>query len=457
MKKIHIFIIIMALALMPIAVCAQSCDGAYPAGSDWTNDSPGNEDEGLAVGVAIERYTDPEYNGGCGKIFVYDKKTGKDVFEANLFYAGKGLKGNIGNGIYYFDVKTVNGKTGRIGVKKDADANLVFVTATGVMEGQPFLSESLWRREGCGRYVDPTPQANNDKELLEMLRLADQDPDISTPGFGDRKLFIRAHSGLIPDRVVYAKPKGQEQVNIRKSYNNPVSLGPLKVGQTLPVVDEYNGWCQVRMGEREFGWVPLKDVTLTNETATTETRPRAQGPFSRFEADLHLFGLKGSVFKCIETEDDVKVVYSFSYNGQLTSSRSSWGAELYENPQRDANGRIIRYGDDTPNDMDGEVDYHYITWRSDAPDYVKSVNFSGPVCDVSEKYFYENNEKPYLITKIVQESGDYCPGGEITFTYLSFDDRGNWTRRLVVRKYKTEDGGTITEKATQNRVISYQK
>lgn len=174
-------------------------------------------------------------------------------------------------------------------------------------------------------------------------------------------------------------------------------------------------------------------------------------------SDRHLLGLKGSVSKCVETEDDVKVIYSFSYDGRLTSSVSSFGAELYANPQRDEYGRIIRYGDDTPNDMDGEVDYHYVTWKRDEPTFVDCINYSGPVCDISEEYFYENQEKPYLITKIVQKAGEYCPSGEIIFIYEHFDNAGNWTQRQVVRNYKTEEGGTITEKATQHRVISYYK
>lgn len=175
----------------------------------------------------------------------------------------------MGNGIYYFKVQTNNGKTGTVGLKKNKDADLVFVSATGIMEGQPFLKETLWRREGCGHYVDPTPQANNERELLSLLREADKDPDISTPGFGNRRQYINAHAKLNPLKPKYAKPKAKVAVDVRKTRNkNAASLGKLKVGQTLPVVDEYDGWCHVRISEREFGWVPLSAVTLTNTQGT---------------------------------------------------------------------------------------------------------------------------------------------------------------------------------------------
>lgn len=269
MKKKQLLLLILTMMLLPMTVVAQSSDAAYPIGSDWTNDSPDNEDKGLAVSIGIERYTDPEYGGGCGRIYVYDRATGNDILRANLYYAGKGLNGNMGNGIYYFKVKTNNGKTGQLGLKKNKDADLVFVSATGIMEGQPFLKESLWRREGCGHYVDPTPQANNERELLSLLREADKDPDISTPGFGNRRLYINSHAKLDPSKPKYAKPKGTVAVVIRNSRSiKATKNGDLKPGKTLLVVDEYDGWCQVRLGESTFGWVPLSAVTLTNVQGT---------------------------------------------------------------------------------------------------------------------------------------------------------------------------------------------
>lgn len=81
----QLLFLILTLMILPLTASAQSCDAAYPIGSDWTNESPGNENEGLTVRIGIERYTDPEYGGGCGGIRVYDNATGNDILEANFY------------------------------------------------------------------------------------------------------------------------------------------------------------------------------------------------------------------------------------------------------------------------------------------------------------------------------------------------------------------------------------
>ena len=175
-------------------------------------------------------------------------------------------------------------------------------------------------------------------------------------------------------------------------------------------------------------------------------------------ADLHLVELRSNqnVHKCIEGPeiDRERTIYEFDRSGKLISSRASWGGQVYPNPKRDAHGRIIRYGDDIPNDMDGEIDYTYIEWEKSTPSYPKGVQFSGPECDITTKYIRTEQDKAYLITSAITTTAFPCISGRTDYTYLKFDKRGNWTQRLAVTKSKSE-GKTYTEREMQFRKITY--
>jgi hypothetical protein len=101
-------------------VQAQSSDAAYPLHL-WVNEIAGNNERPIYVEISVERVTEADENfsgrKGCGSISVTDNKTEKTVFEGQLNYAGKDLNDEgVGTGIYYFDIRTKNGKTGKIGL-----------------------------------------------------------------------------------------------------------------------------------------------------------------------------------------------------------------------------------------------------------------------------------------------------------------------------------------------------
>lgn len=267
----QLLLLILALLLLPIAASSQSSDAAYPMG-EWQTYAEGVTPK-YFVSLSIIRKTvpDEDFNNrpGCGSIIIFDYKTDKELFRGQLTYAGKELKDNMGTGSYIFNVRSDKGTTCTINVN---GSRTPMITGTGELKGHPAFNEMMTLCPGLmmgtggevhGMYCE------SEKELLDDLHNALTDRRIPTVGFGNLRQYINAHAKLNPTKVKYAKPKAKVAVDVRKTRNiNTASLGKLKVGQTLPVVDEYDGWCQVRISEREFGWVPLSAVTLTNTQGT---------------------------------------------------------------------------------------------------------------------------------------------------------------------------------------------
>ena len=479
----HYFVLVLTAAMLPavsVNVLAQSSDAAYPEGT-WISELPAEEFvKPYYIEMEVKRVTeaDKEHNGivDCGYITVNENKTEKTILEGPLTYAGKGLQKSMSNGVYYFNVKAKSGRTMQLGVRKTAEANLHFVSLTGELGNHPFLKDTCQMMPLNGSWTPATIEPYTEKELLQSLKEALDDYDKDriahrTRGFGDVRQYIKAHQSLDPNLPKYAKPKGTAKINIRKERNTqaPV-IGELPVGKSLLVVDEYDGWCQVRTSEKVYGWVSLSVVTLSNSkgvtatTTATQTKPAEQAKAAATpaakdnyaEADLHLVELMGPVQKCVVGEGDAAVTYQFSREGKMLSSKAAWGEEIFAKPQRDKYGRITRYGDDIPNDMDGEINYHYVVWRKTAPSYVDAINFSGPVCDVNENFLYQNAAKPHLVTKKSSAAGgEYCPASQTTYTYKTFDKHGNWTQRIAVTVTKSKGEPAQTERITENRRITY--
>jgi SH3-like domain-containing protein len=290
MKKIFLMIL---FAMTGMAGMAQSCDFEYPIGT-WVNCIPGEEEnsgKAFSLWMEIERETKPieEMNNhkGCGYLTVTDNKTEKDVFYGALSYVGKGLSNGVGNGVYYFEVTTKDGKTGQVGIrKKNNGGNIVFVNPTGVMAKLSYLNDVVFNFTNCtGRYCDPTLDATTLKDFYEGIR--DAEPDASIPGFANRKLYVNSHIRLTPGKPYYAKPKGASAINIRDQRNaTAAKMGELSPGNTLLVVDEYDGWCQVKLGDKQYGWVSLSVVTLTN-TKGTSAAPAAPAANAAFPQQDH--------------------------------------------------------------------------------------------------------------------------------------------------------------------------
>lgn len=257
-----------------IACSAQSCDAAYPF-SGWVNELPGTGDAPYWVEVDVNRETAPnnDFSGrkGCGSISVTDSKTEKELYLGQLNYAGKGFNSDgSSNGTYYFDVRTMDGKTAKLGMKKTEDGLAVTLMSGQIPGSSEFHNKVLNQIPPNGTWTPVGAEAMTEKELLDDLRdaLTDYDKERSvhrTKGFGNVKQYIAAHANLDPSKPKYAKPKGAGAVNIRATASTTASkVYDLKPGETLLVTDEFDGWCQVRLGQDKTGWVSLSVVTLTN-------------------------------------------------------------------------------------------------------------------------------------------------------------------------------------------------
>lgn len=268
----------MFLVLMPLALSAQSSDAAYPEGT-WINELPGEENRPYNVEIQVKRVTEKveDYDGliGCG----YIRVSGNNVeYEGLLTYHGKGLKSGVGNGIYYFDVKTKDGHTDLLGIKKTADLDLRITSITGAMADNAFKKETLFLSPMNGSWTPATIEVMTEKELLKALQDAQDDYDkdriaYRTRGYGNVQQYIKAHKGLNANQPKYAKVKGTAAVAIlEKSDESSEKTSEMKAGQPLLVVDEYNGWCQVKLGTGKYGWVPLSSVTLTNNGGSTSAQ-----------------------------------------------------------------------------------------------------------------------------------------------------------------------------------------
>lgn len=273
------FFILILSTLMPAALSAQSSDAAYPEGS-YINELPAEESERpYAVDINVKRVTeknqDRDGRVNCGYIEVTDNKTEKVIYEGDLQYFGKGLKSGVGSGVYYFNVILSDGQMDRIGLRKDPQLNLQIVSLTGPLGNHPFLKEKMFMAPLNGSWTPATVEVYTEKDLLENLEDAQNDYDkdrieYRTRGYGNVKQYVKAHTGLNPNLPKYAKPKGTVVVAIReKSDNSSTKISELKSGQSLLVVDEYNGWCQVKLGTGKYGWVPLSAVTLSNNAGST--------------------------------------------------------------------------------------------------------------------------------------------------------------------------------------------
>jgi hypothetical protein len=261
-----------AMLLMAAGVSAQSSSASYPEGNWQTEYAEGNNK--YYVIMEIER--EQEKNGICGSLSITDVNTDKEVYSADLTYAMRGMQNDVPTGIYYFNVKSDKGRESSIGVKRGNGTNgsgKIIVSATGELKDHPALKQSY---NACFPEMIEIPSRNvsSEQELIGRLRRAIASKEEIT-GYGSNpQLYVNAHSQLNHSKPIYAKPKGTGAINIRKQRDaKSEKIGELPAGKSLLIVDEFDGWCQVKMSEKETGWVSLSVVTLTNTEGTPAIEP----------------------------------------------------------------------------------------------------------------------------------------------------------------------------------------
>jgi hypothetical protein len=276
MKKIQTFLAL-AIALMGTAqeTMAQSSDARYPMGVWQTNGSDESANQSIYF-VNMEIFRENEYDGGyngqkgCGTFDITAADSDKEYYSGVLTYAGKEMKDGVPTGTYYFYVTSKQGKSCTIDVNASRSPMII---ATGELKDHPALKDPIILIPGALSGTGGETHAmycETEKDLLDDLRFAVKDRRTKTPGFGNLQQYINAHAKLLPNKSKYAKTKGTGTINIRSSRSaTATKVGELKPDQTLLVIDEFDGWCQVQLDENKNGWVSLSVVTLTNTQGKT--------------------------------------------------------------------------------------------------------------------------------------------------------------------------------------------
>lgn len=261
--------VLLLLALIAMGTAketkAQSCDARYPMG-EWQTVM---DDEGQATKYFVSLSVDRE-KGVCGGLTITENETDKEIFSGSLTYVGKAIENDMPTGTYFFNVTTEQGKT--CGITINGSRKPVII-GTGELRNHPAFQEdivhipSLLGGTGGETFAQ---YCETEKELLDQLQMYLKDRRVPVIGFGNVQQYINAHARLDSSKPKYLKPKGTGAVNIREEAStNAAKVGELKPGQTLLVTDEFDGWCQVRINEKKYGWVSLSVVTLTNTPSAT--------------------------------------------------------------------------------------------------------------------------------------------------------------------------------------------
>jgi hypothetical protein len=269
MKKVILMVFFVIASIMTMA---QSSDARYPMG-EWQTYEGENDSPKYFVSLSISRENTPEekfnMRSGCGVITISDNQTNKEIFSGLLTYAGKEIKNMMGTGTYYFNVTTTQGKACTISVN---GSRTPMIIGTGELKDHPAFSEEISLCPGAMMGTGGETYAmycETEKELLADLRIAVKDRRNPTVGFGNLQQYINAHAKLNPNKPKYAKPKGTVAVTIRDNRSTKgANIGVIKSNQTLLIVDEFDGWCQVQVDQNKYGWVQLSTVTLTNTPST---------------------------------------------------------------------------------------------------------------------------------------------------------------------------------------------
>lgn len=160
------------------------------------------------------------------------------------------------------------------------------------------------------------------------------------------------------------------------------------------------------------------------------------------------------------TLDDYGNVYEYDAAGNYDGIYSD-----YIEVVRDASGRLTSFDNTSIPEEDFDdfdvMDYCSVTYEYDAKGRVATETYAGWEWGTTTTYTYDS-DKPWP-AKISQSSYDegYNENSDITFKYLEFDARGNWTKRestIVTESYEEgaeDEKETNTQVKQESRSISY--
>lgn len=442
MKKLLsiVFVIMSALAGM-----AQSSDLYYPMGG-WHSAYNEENDGKDYLQIFIHRVSD-KVTLACGE-FLYGE------YDAILRYVSRGMNQNgVANNVFFFVVKDEQGHESRLGIEKtmgEENATVKIVSLEGYLAGKIKTKQELTpcMYANGSHWYDFTFEALNYKQFLEALqdgvkaedKLKKSGETEYIPvikGFGNLRQFINAHQNLTYGKPVYAKCKGNSAVNIRsKGDISAQKVGELLPNTSLQVVDEYDGWCQLRMDGNKFGWVKLSTVILSNDAPAVSSQQQTTKRIVR--GDLGIFDLYGPVKAFTFANEWGSVKRTFDRNGLwLTMDGKSLKTIYQKGIRRNKAGRLIK----GIFDIDGNAEeYSY-----DAEGRIVKRDYH--FFDTTEIDTYTYDAKGNLQKMHVEEGGmDAAEPYTEVYEIQDTDKHGNWTKR------KVKNG---TESSLETRVITY--
>lgn len=151
------------------------------------------------------------------------------------------------------------------------------------------------------------------------------------------------------------------------------------------------------------------------------------------------------------TLDDYGNVYEYDADGHYCGPYGS-----YTEVVRDASGRLKSFDNTAiPEEQFDDFDimeYCNVTYDYDATGRVVTETYYGWEWGTTSNYTYDGNKPwPSKVTRTGYDEG-YNENVEITYNYLEFDARGNWTKREVTAVTESYEEGAEDEKESYTAV-----
>lgn len=205
----------------------------------------------------------------------------------------------------------------------------------------------------------------------------------------------------------------------------------------------------------------VKEVWFTDElVAASELDGEELGEGTVSENELQMrFDEQGRVLR-----DVYGNTYEYDADGNFVRGQLR-GTEL----ERDAKGRILRYDSTNFEDWDSEdfdiVAFFAVTFTYDGKGRPQAADTNGWEWNTTYSYAY-NGGNVYPASATYEGGAEgWIEEGTITYEYVSFDEKGNWTERFVSTVNKSweepwEEGmepeiDTVTYKHRECRTITY--
>lgn len=194
---------------------------------------------------------------------------------------------------------------------------------------------------------------------------------------------------------------------------------------------------------RTFGLTgDVKEVLSSVVTIPNAPDEEPEEPWTGEEEPVLGFDEQGRV-----TLDDYGNVYEYGADGSYVGPYSD-----YIKVVRDASGRLTSFDNTAIPEEDYDdfdvMNYCSVTYDYDARGRVATETYAGWEWGTTTSYTYDGDKLwPAKVTTNSYDEG-YNENSVITFEYLEFDARGNWTKREATVVTESYEEGAEDEKET---------